>query len=196
LPTIEKRNEEIKRMKNRALRVGEVVENFPPPEKSRAKVAKVFGVNERYVSDAKKVKVDSEDIFERVKKGEMNLQQALKVLKKKDEKKVVEKIPQPKNPENEVLTKNDLKKIKLYIDRDGVDSEIAEKIVRNDRIAIIEQKKKSEERKKKNEDKDNDKKQKIGFYIEPSIKERLKNKTENISEYLRNLIEKDLKKIK
>jgi hypothetical protein len=126
----------------------------------------------------------------------MNLQQALKALKKKDEVKVVEKIPQPASVDNGVLTKNDLKKIKLYIDRDGVSPEISEKIVRNDRIAIIDQKKKSEERKKKNEAKDNEKKQKIGFYIEPVIKERLKNKTDNISEYLRNLIERDLKKVK
>jgi hypothetical protein len=194
LPTIEKRNEEIKRLKNRALRIGEVVENFPPPEKSRAKVAKVFGVNERYVSDAKKVKTENEEIFQRVKKGEMNLQQALKALIKKEEKKVVEKIPQPEAIEDEVLTPNDIKKINIYILRDGLEKAIAEKIVRNDRIALIEQKKKAEERKKKAEAKELAKMQKIGFYIEPVVKERLKNKTNNLSEYLRNLIEKDLKK--
>lgn len=190
LPRIEEKNEEIKRIKNRALRKGEVVEKLPPPEKSRARAARVFGVNERYVSDAKKIKMTDNAIFESVKKGDMTLSQAMKSLLKK-EMKVVEKIPQPESEIKIKLTALDKKKIKKYIDRDGIDEVIAVRIVSNDRIELEKRKIEIEERKKKKAA-DAIARQKIGFYVESEIKNKLKVKTKNISEYLRKLIEQDL----
>jgi len=192
LPRIEERNEEIKRLKNRALRKGEVVEKLPPPEKSRAKAARVFGVNERYVSDAKKIKLSDERLFDFVKKGDMTLAQALKSLLKK-EVKVVEKMPQPDSKILIKLTSHDKKKIKKYIERDGVDEKTVIRIVTNDREELEKRKKEIEERKKKKAADALDR-QKIGFYVESEIKDKLKVKTKNISEYLRKLIEEDLNK--
>ncbi len=190
LPTIEKRNEEIKRIKNRALRKGEVVEKLPPPEKSRAKAARIFGVNERYVSDAKKLKQENERVFESVKKGDMTIAQAKKSILKK-EVEVVEKIPQPDSGIKMKLTAHDKKKIKKFMDRDELDEKTAVRIVTNDRIELEKRKKKLEERRKKKAAEALTR-QKIGFYVESDVKERLKSKTKNISEYLRKLIEADL----
>jgi len=52
------------------------VEKLPPIEKAKAReeAAKSVGVNDRYVSDAKKVKTEAPEVFERLKAGKITLQ--------------------------------------------------------------------------------------------------------------------------
>jgi ParB-like chromosome segregation protein Spo0J len=61
------------------------VENLPPIEKSKAReeAAKSVGVNDRYVSDAKKVKQEAPEVFERLKAGKITLQDAKREVAKK-----------------------------------------------------------------------------------------------------------------
>jgi len=60
------------------------VEFFPPIEKSKAReeVAKSVGVNERYVQDAKKVKQEAPEVFDRLKAGKITLQDAKREVAK------------------------------------------------------------------------------------------------------------------
>jgi hypothetical protein len=51
-----------------------------PEPKARDKAAKAAGVNARYVQDAKKIKEESPETFEKLKSGETTLQQAKKDL--------------------------------------------------------------------------------------------------------------------
>lgn len=61
------------------------VEKLPPIEKSKAReeAAKSVGVNDRYVSDAKKVKTEAPEVFERLKAGKITLQDAKREVAKK-----------------------------------------------------------------------------------------------------------------
>jgi cell pole-organizing protein PopZ len=61
------------------------VATLPPIEKSksRADAAKSVGVGERYVQDAKKVKAEAPEIFERLKAGKITLQDAKREVAKK-----------------------------------------------------------------------------------------------------------------
>jgi len=61
------------------------VEKIPPIEKAKAReeAAKSVGVNDRYVSDAKKVKTEAPEVFERLKAGKITLQDAKREVKKK-----------------------------------------------------------------------------------------------------------------
>jgi ParB-like chromosome segregation protein Spo0J len=65
-----------------------VVEKVPQPMskpavKAREEAAKSVGVNERYVSDAKKVKKEAPEVFERLKAGKITLQDAKREVAKK-----------------------------------------------------------------------------------------------------------------
>jgi len=65
-----------------------VVEKVPqaiakPAVKSREEAAKSVGVNDRYVSDAKKVKQEAPEVFERLKAGKITLQDAKREVAKK-----------------------------------------------------------------------------------------------------------------
>ena len=66
-----------------------VVEKVPQPldakpsPKAREEAAKSVGVNDRYVSDAKKVKTESPEVFERLKAGKITLQDAKREVAKK-----------------------------------------------------------------------------------------------------------------
>ena len=66
-----------------------VVEKVPQPidakpsPKAREEAAKSVGVNDRYVSDAKKVKTEAPDVFERLKAGKITLQDAKREVAKK-----------------------------------------------------------------------------------------------------------------
>lgn len=62
-----------------------VVEKVPQPVsvKAREEAAKSVGVNDRYVSDAKKVKAEAPEVFERLKAGKITLQDAKREVSKK-----------------------------------------------------------------------------------------------------------------
>jgi ParB-like chromosome segregation protein Spo0J len=65
-----------------------VVEKVPQPiakpaAKAREEAAHSVGVNDRYVSDAKKVKVEAPEVFERLKAGKITLQDAKREVAKK-----------------------------------------------------------------------------------------------------------------
>lgn len=66
-----------------------VVEKVPQPidakpsPKARAEAAKSVGVNDRYVSDAKKVKQEAPEVFEKLKAGKITLQDAKREVAKK-----------------------------------------------------------------------------------------------------------------
>lgn len=62
-----------------------VVEKIPQqtPRKAREEAAKSVGVNDRYVSDAKKVKTEAPEVFERLKAGKITLQDAKREVAKK-----------------------------------------------------------------------------------------------------------------
>jgi cell pole-organizing protein PopZ len=61
------------------------VAKMPPIEKAKAReeAAKSVGVGERYVQDAKKVKTEAPEVFERLKAGKITLQDAKREVKKK-----------------------------------------------------------------------------------------------------------------
>lgn len=63
------------------------VEKVPPisaPQpKAREEAAKSVGVNDRYVSDAKKVKAEAPEVFERLKAGKITMQDAKREVAKK-----------------------------------------------------------------------------------------------------------------
>jgi ParB-like chromosome segregation protein Spo0J len=62
-----------------------VVEKIPQQtlSKAREEAAKSVGVNDRYVSDAKKVKTEAPEVFERLKAGKITLQDAKREVAKK-----------------------------------------------------------------------------------------------------------------
>lgn len=62
-----------------------VVEKVPQqtPRKAREEAAASVGVNDRYVSDAKKVKQEAPEVFERLKAGRITLQDAKREVAKK-----------------------------------------------------------------------------------------------------------------
>jgi len=62
-----------------------VVEKVPQqtPRKAREEAAASVGVNDRYVSDAKKVKQEAPEVFERLKAGKITLQDAKREVAKK-----------------------------------------------------------------------------------------------------------------
>lgn len=57
--------------------------NTKLPTKAREEAAKSVGVNDRYVSDAKKVKTEAPEIFEQLKAGKITLQDAKREVAKK-----------------------------------------------------------------------------------------------------------------
>lgn len=63
------------------------VEKIPqistPQPRAREEAAKSVGVNDRYVSDAKKVKTEAPEVFERLKAGKITLQDAKREVAKK-----------------------------------------------------------------------------------------------------------------
>jgi ParB-like chromosome segregation protein Spo0J len=61
-------------------RVPQIAERQP---QARQEAAKSVGVNDRYVSDAKKVKTESPEVFERLKAGKITLQDAKREVAKK-----------------------------------------------------------------------------------------------------------------
>jgi ParB-like chromosome segregation protein Spo0J len=66
--------------------VEKLVANLPPVSpapKARSEAAKSVGVGERYVQDAKKVKAEAPEVFERLKAGKINLQDAKREVAKK-----------------------------------------------------------------------------------------------------------------
>lgn len=74
-----------KRRQIRKPKAESVVEKIPQqtPSKAREEAAKAVGVNDRYVSDAKKVKREAPEVFERLKAGKITLQDAKREVSKK-----------------------------------------------------------------------------------------------------------------
>ena len=74
-----------KRRQIRKPKAASVVEKIPQqtPSKAREEAAKSVGVNDRYVSDAKKVKTEAPEVFERLKAGKITLQDAKREVAKK-----------------------------------------------------------------------------------------------------------------
>lgn len=74
-----------KRRQIRKPKAESVVEKIPQqtPTKAREEAAKSVGVNDRYVSDAKKVKTEAPEVFERLKAGKITLQDAKREVAKK-----------------------------------------------------------------------------------------------------------------
>lgn len=63
-------------------KVPEPIQKKPVPP-ARQEAAKSVGVNDRYVSDAKKVKTEAPEVFERLKAGKITLQDAKREVAKK-----------------------------------------------------------------------------------------------------------------
>lgn len=63
-------------------KVPEPIEKKPAPP-ARQEAAKSVGVNDRYVSDAKKVKAEAPEVFDRLKAGKITLQDAKREVAKK-----------------------------------------------------------------------------------------------------------------
>jgi hypothetical protein len=74
-----------KRRQIRKPKSGSVQEKVPEQKRPQAReeAAKSVGVNDRYVSDAKKVKKEAPDVFERLKAGKITLQDAKREVAKK-----------------------------------------------------------------------------------------------------------------
>ncbi len=75
-----------KRRQIRKPKAESVVEKIPqqtPQPKAREQAAQSVGVNDRYVSDAKKVKEEAPEVFERLKAGKVTLQDAKREVAKK-----------------------------------------------------------------------------------------------------------------
>jgi hypothetical protein len=74
-----------KRRQIRKPKCESVVEKVPQqaPRKAREEAAASVGVNDRYVSDAKKVKQEAPEVFERLKAGKITLQDAKREVAKK-----------------------------------------------------------------------------------------------------------------
>ena len=60
-----------------------IPEAIQPQPQAREQAAKAVGVNDRYVSDAKKVKEEAPEVFERLKAGKVTLQDAKREVAKK-----------------------------------------------------------------------------------------------------------------
>lgn len=80
-----KRRQAEQAKRNQPQAVSQKVATLPPIEKSksRADAAKSVGVGERYIQDAKKVKTEAPEVFERLKAGKITLQDAKREVAKK-----------------------------------------------------------------------------------------------------------------
>lgn len=82
-------------------KVGSVVTELSPPEnkgKSRDQAAKLFRVSSGYVAAAKRIKERCPDLYDRVRGGDMTLQQAEHAIRRSEKEAVAERIrkePQP-----------------------------------------------------------------------------------------------------
>lgn len=74
-----------KRRQVRKPKTNSVVEKIPEQKRAlaREEAAKSVGINDRYVSDAKKVKTEAPEVFERLKAGKITLQDAKREVAKK-----------------------------------------------------------------------------------------------------------------
>jgi hypothetical protein len=82
LPHFEAEAEKRRREKISDSRTSETVELVPPSQevKSRDQAGALVGVNGRYVSEAKRIKEESPETFEKVKAGEISIKGAIKEL--------------------------------------------------------------------------------------------------------------------
>jgi len=79
----QKQSIKIREDKGRAVPVEEKVPQLERQPQARQEAAKSVGVNDRYVQDAKKVKADAPEVFERLKAGKISLQDAKREVAKK-----------------------------------------------------------------------------------------------------------------
>jgi hypothetical protein len=80
-----KRRQAEQAKRNQPQATAQKVAKLPPIEKARSRheAAKSVGVGERYVQDAKKVKQEAPEVFERLKAGKITLQDAKREVAKK-----------------------------------------------------------------------------------------------------------------
>lgn len=85
------------------------VKNFtqPKPERTSQKIADTFNTNYRYVSDAKKLKEEEPEAFERIKSGETNFSQLKKEQKK-------ERLEQKKQEYEDRITSKESDSIDIF----------------------------------------------------------------------------------
>ena len=91
-------------------------------QNSNKTASNIFGVSERYVTDAKKIFKESPEVFNRVKAGKLTLQQAKKELNQNE---VSAILPKPENLGNIELSKTDKKKINEYVKEFGISEQKA-----------------------------------------------------------------------
>lgn len=112
LPDIEKRTKENLSKQMKAIRTGEK-EVYAKLQKlnSNQIAGELFGISERYVSEAKKLKKESESLFNQVKAGTDNKLTINKALKQLQHTEVIKKATEPAALETIVLSKNQIKRI-------------------------------------------------------------------------------------
>ncbi|MFA5298966.1 MAG: hypothetical protein WC389_12230 [Lutibacter sp.] len=119
LPSIETRTRANLSKQMKAIRTGnkEVYANLQKLN-SNDIASKLFGISERYVSEAKKLKKESESLFVRVKAGELTLQKAKKQLYDSEVSAKLQNLEyqKPANQEPIVLSKNQTKKVNELIE--------------------------------------------------------------------------------
>jgi DNA modification methylase len=126
-PIIAEQAEIVRRAKISSSRKGiETVENFPPSQKSREIAGEMFGVNDRYVSDAKRIKEDEPEIFAKLKSGEITLQEVKEEMKAKVK---AERIKQENIDRKKIIAEYDIRHgdfVKVIDDVKNIDAIITD----------------------------------------------------------------------
>lgn len=156
-------------------------------------LSRIFGVSERYISEAKSLYLLDVNIFNQVKKGELLLSVALKNIKQfASVQKVALDTKAPETLSNAVidvkLTKNDIKQFNKLVSL-GTPEAIANEFIKTNRLELLEQKNKLAASKK-----DNGKAPLKSIRLKNEDKEKImqfaKNKNKSIPDLLSDLIKK------
>lgn len=96
IETLTKEIEEERRKKISEARQNETTQLIAPSKKeeneARTKLAKTFGTNRSYVSDAQRFKKEKPEVFEKIKNGTINISEAKKEEKKEKKEKKIKQI--------------------------------------------------------------------------------------------------------
>ena len=84
--------ENVSNQHSKKVEMGELIPPSPERDnkekeaaKTRTKTAEIFGTNPRYISDAKRMKQEDPDSFERIKRGETTITKVKKEKRRKDD---------------------------------------------------------------------------------------------------------------
>jgi len=75
----------------------------PNGEKTRDKLAKMFNTNRQYIQDAFKIKAERPDLLEKVKEGEITIQEAKREIKKDEKEKTLSIVNSIKDQDNKYI---------------------------------------------------------------------------------------------